>query len=57
MKKKCSKCEALFICESENNKNCWCFKIEIPKLKIYRLRRRYKDCLCQKCLKLEKLAL
>lgn len=49
MKKKCPRCGEIFDCKMD--KSCWCNDYKIADKLSRQLKNKYKDCLCEKCLR------
>jgi hypothetical protein len=47
--KKCSKCEAAFVCTNET-RGCWCENLYVNPESLKMLKGNYADCLCPVCL-------
>ena len=47
---KCERCGKDFVC-GMSLKGCWCAEIQLDDKTRSNLRSKYKDCLCQECLK------
>ena len=48
--KKCSRCEIEFNCQNET-RGCWCENYSLKEKELTQLKRDFKDCLCEDCLK------
>jgi len=46
--KRCSRCQKPFLCH--NNASCWCNQYTISESVAARLKKDFKDCLCEACL-------
>ncbi len=46
----CESCGKEFSCGAKAGK-CWCFEVEVDKETLAELRKDFKSCLCENCLK------
>lgn len=49
--KYCSRCKAVFECNTGNVEQCQCYTIQLTAKESEYLAKQYKDCLCPNCLK------
>lgn len=49
MEKTCSRCKALFSCQSET-RGCWCEDLALSAETLALLRQQFDNCLCPACL-------
>ncbi|MGM0634508.1 MAG: cysteine-rich CWC family protein [Bacteroidota bacterium] len=48
---KCPRCQKEFSCNVSEIKKCFCSSIKLTKAQSEKIKKTYKDCLCEKCLK------
>ncbi|PKP36284.1 MAG: hypothetical protein CVT98_08395 [Bacteroidetes bacterium HGW-Bacteroidetes-15] len=49
--KYCPKCNALFDCYCESDRECWCNEVKLTPKALEKLSKTYSGCLCPSCLK------
>lgn len=48
--KSCEHCGDSFECSANQDSSCWCMKYDLNADNLRKLREKFSDCLCEKCL-------